>query len=80
MSSNLLSKSQLKCICNNIPEVRLKKKIKDQEKRKKEKESDDGLSKNTINLPMNKLKKLPASDILKLLYNFKEEKQKFVLT
>jgi hypothetical protein len=29
---------------------------------------------------LKRLSKLPASDILKLLYNFKEEKQKFVLT
>jgi hypothetical protein len=76
----LLNKSQLKYIVAHMPENRLKKKIEDQKKRKKETEFDSSLPKNSINLPLKRLSKLPASDILKLLYNFKEEKQKFVLT
>jgi hypothetical protein len=75
----LLTRHQLKAIVSHIPEVRAKLRLKEKEKRKKEKESEDGLSKNTMMISLNKLGKLPASDILKLLYNLKENKQKFVL-
>jgi len=55
----------------------LEKRDKDKEKRQKEKERDEKGP--GINLGLNKLAKLPASDILKLIYLLKEQKVKFTL-
>jgi len=55
----------------------LEKKDTDKEKRQKEKERDDKGP--GINLGLNKLATLPASDILKLIYSLKEQKVKFTL-
>ena len=75
----LLTKQQLKCICEKLPHIRLEKRIKDRQKRKEENEFYDKLPKNSINIPLKKLGKLPASEILKVLYSMKEQKQEFVL-
>jgi len=60
----VLTKHILKQIVGHIREVRLEKRDKDKEKRQKEKEQDEKGP--GINLGLNKLAKLPASDILKL--------------
>ena len=75
----VLTKSQLRNIVSHIPEVRTKLQIKEKEKRKKEREYEDSVPKNSILISLKKLSKLPASDILKLIYNLKENKQKFIL-
>jgi len=72
-----LTKHMLKQIVGHIREVRLEKRDKDKEKRQKEKERDEKGP--GINLGLNKLAKLPASDILKLIYLLKEQKVKFTL-
>ena len=72
-----LTKHMLKQIVGHIREVRLEKRDKDKEKRQKEKERDEKGP--GINLGLNKLVKLPASDILKLIYSLKEQKVKFTL-
>ena len=74
-----LTRHQLKQIVDHIPEVRLLKKLKEKERQKKEKEEDEGIPKHTIKINLNKLAKLPASDILKLIYSLKEKQQKFIL-
>ena len=72
-----LTKHMLKQIVGHIREVRLEKKDKDKEKRQKEKEQDEKGP--GINLGLNKLAKLQASEILKLIYSLKEQKVKFTL-
>ena len=74
----ILTKNMLKKIVGNIREVRLEKRDKDREKRQKEKDKDENVK--GINLGLNKLAKLSASDILKLIYSLKEQKVKFTLT
>lgn len=74
-----LTRHQLKQICEHIPEVRLLKKLKEKEKRKKEREEDENTPSHTIKINLNKLSKLAASDILKLIYSLKEKQQKFIL-
>lgn len=74
----LLNKNQLRAIVEHLPHVRKLKLIKQREKRKNEKEIDGKIK--GINIPLNKLSKLPASDILKLIYAMKEKKQAFTLT
>ena len=59
-------------------ENRAEQRAKDRIKRKQEKEEDEKVK--GINIPLSKLKKLAASDILKLIYNLKESKTKFTLT
>ena len=61
-----------------LPHMKLKKKVQEREKRIKEKE--DGKKIKGINIPLKKLNKLPASDILKLIFTMKEQKQEFTLT
>ena len=61
-----------------MPEVRKKRLIKEREKRREQKELDKKVK--GINLPLKKMSKLPASDILKLLYTMKEQNQEFTLT
>ena len=73
----LLNKSTLKRVCDKMRHNRIEKKIKDRERRKKEKEKE--MKCKGINVPLNKLKKLSASDILKLIYNLKESKTEFTL-
>ena len=73
----LLNKSTLKRVCDKMRDNRIEKKIKDRERRKKEKEKE--MKCKGINVPLNKLKKLSASDILKLIYNLKESKTEFTL-
>ena len=73
----LLNKNTLKRVCDKMRHNRIEKKIKDREKLKKEKEKD--MKCKGINVPLNKLKKLSASDILKLIYNLKESKTEFTL-
>ena len=75
----LLTKGQLKCICEKLPHIRREKRIKDREKRKEQNEFEMGLPKNSINIPLKKLAKLPASEIIKLIYSMKEKHQKFTL-
>jgi hypothetical protein len=74
----LLTKQTLKKIVEHMPEVRRAKLIKEKEKRQEQKELDKKVK--GINLPLKKLNKLPASDILKLLYTMKEQNQEFTLT
>ena len=74
----VLTKSTLKYLVEHLPEVRKAKIIKEREKRREQKELDKKVK--GINLPLKKLGKLPASDILKLLYTMKEQKQEFTLT
>ena len=74
----LLTKQILKKIVEHIPEVRRAKIIKERERRQKEKLENQKVK--GINLPLKKLNKLGASDILKLLYTLKEQKQDFTLT
>lgn len=74
----LLTKQTLKFIVEHMPEVRKKRLIKEREKRQKEKLENQKVK--GINLPLKKLNKLPASDILKLLYTMKEQNQEFTLT
>jgi hypothetical protein len=74
----LLTKQILKKIVEHMPEVRKKRLIKEREKRREQKELDKKVK--GINLPLKKLNKLPASDILKLLYTMKEQNQEFTLT
>ena len=74
----LLTKQTLKFIVEHMPEVRKKRLIKEREKRREQKELDKKVK--GINLPLKKLNKLPASDILKLLYTMKEQNQEFTLT
>lgn len=75
----LLTRNQLKCICEKLPHIRREKRLKERQKRKEENEFYDKLPKNSINIPLKKLGKLPASEILKLIYSMKENKQEFVL-
>ena len=75
----LLSKGQLKSICEHLPHVRCEKRIKERMKRKEENEFEMSLPKNSINIPLSKLAKLPASEIIKLIYSMKEQQQAFVL-
>jgi hypothetical protein len=74
----LLTKSTLKFIVEHMPEMRKKRLIKEREKRQKEKLENQKVK--GINLPLSKMGKLPASDILRLLYTMKEQKQEFTLT
>lgn len=74
----LLTKYQLRAIVEHLPHVRKAKLIKQREKRKQEKEMDEKVK--GINLPLKKLGKLPASEILRLIYTMKEKKQEFTLT
>jgi hypothetical protein len=74
----LLSKQQLKAIVEKMPAVRKQKLLKEREKRKKERELDSKVK--GINISLNKLSKLPASDILKLIFSMKESKTDFTLT
>ncbi len=74
----LLTKNTLKYLVEHLPEVRKAKMIKEREKRREQKEIDTKIK--GINLPLKKLNLLPASDILKLLYTMKEQKQDFTLT
>ena len=74
----LLTKSTLKYLVEHLPEVRKQKMIKERERRREQKELDKSVK--GINLPLKKLGKLPASDILRLLYTMKEQKQEFTLT
>ena len=74
----LLSKQQLKVIVEKMPAVRKQKLLKEREKRKKERELDSKVK--GINISLNKLSKLPASDILKLIFSMKESKTDFTLT
>ena len=74
----VLTKSTLKYLVEHLPEVRKAKIIKEREKRREQKELDKSVK--GINLPLKKLGKLPASDILRLLYTMKEQKQEFTLT
>ena len=78
MTDILLNKNTLKRVCSKMMENRAEQRIKDRIKRKKEKEEDSKIK--GINIPLSKLKKLSASDILKLIYNLKESKTKFTLT
>ena len=78
MTDILLNKNTLKRVCDKMMQNRLEQRIKDRIKRKKEKEEDQKVK--GINIPLNKLKKLSASDILKLIYNLKESKTQFTLT
>ena len=75
----LLTKQQLRCICEKLPHVRCEKRLKDKQKRKEQNEFEMGLPKNSINIPLKKLAKLPASEIIKLIYSMKEQSQEFVL-
>ena len=75
----LLTKQQLRCICEKLPHVRCEKRLKERMKRKEENEFYDKLPKNSINIPLSKLSKLPASEIIKLIYSMKEQQQKFTL-
>ena len=75
----LLTKNQLKCICEKLPHIRREKRIKERQKRAEENEFYDKLPKNSINIPMRKLAKLPASEIIKLIYSMKEKHQEFTL-
>ena len=75
----LLSKGQLKSICEHLPHVRCEKRLKERMKRKEENEFYDKLPKNSINIPLSKLAKLPASEIIKLIYSMKEQQQDFTL-
>jgi len=74
----LLNKNQLRAIVEHLPHVRKLKLIKQREKRKEEKEMDEKVK--GINVPLKKLGKLPASEILRLIYAMKEQKQAFTLT
>ena len=74
----LLSKQQLKAIVEKMPAVRKQKLLKEREKRKKERELDSKVK--GINISLNKLSKLPASDILKLIFSMKESKTDVTLT
>lgn len=74
----LLTKSSLKFLVEHLPEVRKKKMIQQREKRQEQKELDKKVK--GINLPLKKMSKLGASDILKLLYTMKEQNQEFTLT
>ena len=74
----VLTKSTLKYLVEHLPEVRKAKIIKEKERRQKEKLENQKVK--GINLPLKKLGKLPASDILRLLYTMKEQKQEFTLT
>jgi len=74
----LLTKSSLKFIVEHMPEVRKKRLIKEREKRQEQKELDKKVK--GINLPLKKMSKLPASDILRLLFTMKEQNQEFTLT
>ena len=74
----LLTKSSLKFLVEHLPEVRKAKMIKEREKRREQNELDKKVK--GINLPLKKLNKLGASDILKLLYTMKEQNQEFTLT
>jgi len=78
MTEILLNKNTLKRVCSKMMENRAEQRIKDREKRKKQKEEDGKIK--GINIPLSKLKRLSASDILKLIYNLKESKTKFTLT
>ena len=74
----LLTKSSLKFLVEHLPEVRKQRIMKEREKRREQKEIDTKIK--GINLPLKKLSKLAASDILKLLYKMKEQNQDFTLT
>jgi len=74
----LLTKQTLKFIVEHMPEVRKKRLIKEREKRQKEKLENQKVK--GINLPLKKMSKLPASDILRLLFTMKEQKKDFTLT
>ena len=74
----LLTKQTLKFIVEHMPEVRKKRLIKEREKRQKEKLENQKVK--GINLPLKKLNKLGASDILRLLFTMKEQNQEFTLT
>lgn len=65
-------------LVQNLPHMKLKQKIKEREKRAAEREGDKKIK--GINIPLKKLAKLSASDILKLIYTMKEKKQEFTLT
>ena len=74
----LLTKNTLKYLVEHLPEVRKQRIMKEREKRREQKEIDTKIK--GINLPLKKLNKLGASDILKLLYTMKEQNQEFTLT
>ncbi len=78
MTDILLNRNTLKRVCSKMMENRAEQRAKDRIKRKKQKEEDEKVK--GINIPLSKLKKLSASDILKLIYNLKESKTKFTLT
>ena len=78
MTEILLNRNTLKRVCSKMRENLIEQRIKDRIKRKKEKEENAKIK--GINIPLSKLKKLSASDILKLIYNLKESKTKFTLT
>ncbi len=75
----LLNKTQLKLIVEKLPHIRQEKRLKERMKRKEQNEFEMSLPKNSINIPMKKLSKLPASEILKLIFAMKEQKQQFTL-
>ena len=74
----VLTKKTLKYLVEHLPEVRKQKMIKEREKRREQTELDKKVK--GINLPLKKLGKLGTSDILRLLYTMKEQKQEFTLT
>ena len=74
----LLTKQTLKFLVDHMPEVRKQRIMKEREKRQKEKLENQKVK--GINLPLKKLNKLGASDILRLLYTLKEQNQEFTLT
>jgi hypothetical protein len=78
MGDILLNKNTLKRVCDKMRVNILERRSKEREKRKREREKEDKVK--GINIPLSKLNKLSASDILKLIYNLKESKQAFSLS
>ena len=78
MTDILLNRNTLKRVCAKMRENLIEQRAKDKIRRKKQKEEDEKVK--GINIPLSKLKRLAASDILKLIYNLKESKTKFTLT
>ena len=78
MTDILLNRNTLKRVCSKMRENLIEQRAKDKIRRKKQKEEDEKVK--GINIPLSKLKRLAASDILKLIYNLKESKTKFTLT
>lgn len=71
----LLQKGTLKRVVEKIKQ----NKILNPDYKKKEKKEDKSNSTNKVKLRLNVLKRLPASDIVKVIYMLKENKQDFTI-